>query len=375
MAGPSADAAFTIGNYPVDAVAKDAVQAKDKALADGQQAAFRSLLRRLVPVTSYRRLNKLTPVKPADLVDGVAVRSESNSSTQYIASLDFSFQPQAVRNYLKREGMPFVDTQSPEVIVVPILRDAQGKPLEAGPWIDAWKGLDLAHALAPVKVESLKPAVHADTVKMTISGDGGAERILSGEYGSDRVVLVVADVDNGARKVNVVMAGQDAVGPFTLKRAWRLGADQAYTFELAAVVGLGVLEGRWKATQAPRGGASSEATAWGQSSGGQTWGGQSQGGQSPSGQSAPWSAPGQASQAGQLVRLEAEFSSIAQWNDIRSQLLDTPGVEGVEISSMSARGASINLRYPGGGEKLSEALGRQGLVLRNTGNAWRLTGG
>ena len=47
------DNVYTVGNYPVDARAANAVAAKERALADGQQAAFRSLLKRLVPVTNH----------------------------------------------------------------------------------------------------------------------------------------------------------------------------------------------------------------------------------------------------------------------------------------------------------------------------------
>ena len=55
----ASDAIFTVGNYPVDARADDAVAAKKTAIADGQKAALRSLLKRLVPVTAYPRLRKL----------------------------------------------------------------------------------------------------------------------------------------------------------------------------------------------------------------------------------------------------------------------------------------------------------------------------
>ena len=111
---------FTIGNYPVEATAGDAVAAKEQALAEGQKAAFRSLLKRLVPVTSYKRIDKLKNVKIADLIDGVSVRSERNSTTQYIANLDFSFQVKAVRDLLRREGVPFVDLQAPTIVVLPV---------------------------------------------------------------------------------------------------------------------------------------------------------------------------------------------------------------------------------------------------------------
>ena len=40
----AAEKVYTIANYPIEATAENAVKAKEKALADGQQAAFRSLL-------------------------------------------------------------------------------------------------------------------------------------------------------------------------------------------------------------------------------------------------------------------------------------------------------------------------------------------
>src|SRR5262249_12949206 len=105
----AAENVYTISNYPVEARAEDAVAAKEKALADGQQAAFRSLLKRLVPVTLYSRVGKLASVRAADLIEGVKVRAERNSSTEYIASFDFAFQAKSVRDLLRREGIPFTD--------------------------------------------------------------------------------------------------------------------------------------------------------------------------------------------------------------------------------------------------------------------------
>ena len=50
------------------------------------------------------------------------MRSERNSSTDYIASLDFSFQAKAVRDLLRREGIPFTDEQAPALTVIPFWR-------------------------------------------------------------------------------------------------------------------------------------------------------------------------------------------------------------------------------------------------------------
>src|SRR5262245_14570837 len=65
----AAEAVFTVGNYPVEARADNAVAAKDRALNEGQQAALRSLLRRLVPVTAFARLKQLPSVRAGDLIE------------------------------------------------------------------------------------------------------------------------------------------------------------------------------------------------------------------------------------------------------------------------------------------------------------------
>jgi hypothetical protein len=344
----AADSAYTIANYPVDATASDAVAAKDQALAEGQQAAFRSLLKRIVPVTAYKQLTRLSGVKAADLISGVAVRSERNSATDYIASLDFSFQADAVRTELSRQGIPFVDEQAPPLTVITAL--LQGNPPTAtndtGLWRRAWTGLDLQHTITPVAIQDLKPVIHADTVSMLLAGDDNGLRILNDEYGTRLIVLAVAEPDIASKKLTVTLAGRDAVGPLLLKRTYRISnGDLAYTSELAAVVALGVLEGRWKAVKsagAPQ--TAAGVPVWSASTGGD----------------------------GEEVTFVAEFVNPAQWNEIRTQILDTPGVDALDIASVSDRDADVSLRFPGGIRGLANALGARGLSLVNTQAGWVL---
>lgn len=356
-AGRATDA-FTIANYPVEATDKDAVAAKDKAFADGQKAAFRSLLKRIVPVTAYKQLSRLSNVKPADMISGVSVRSERNSPTEYIASLDFSFQPDAVRQALQREGVPYVEAQAEPVTIVPVIR--QGNPADSksdtGPWRAAWTGLDLVHTLTPVKLDDLKTVIHSDTVRMMADGDDNGLRILTSEYKTNHIVLAIFETDLTAKKVLVTLTGQDAVGPFILKRTYRVsGGDLGYTAELAAVVALGVLEGRWKAIKGSGSGMGTGQEA----------------GLTPA--VPAWSA-GAAPlvQGTEDVAFVAEFTSLEQWNEIRTQLLETPGVDDVSISTMSARSAEVGLRFPGGTQSLANAVGARGLSLLNNGTSWVL---
>jgi hypothetical protein len=321
------DEVYTVGNYPVDAEAKNAVAAKDKALADGQEAAFHSLLKRIVPVTSYDRLKRLSALKSADFFEGVSVRSERNSRTRYIASLDFSFRADAVRGVLRQEGIPFVEEQAAKIIVVPVVREANGtidKGNATRSWSGTWDSLDLKHSLTPIDLQGLKPEVHADTVAMLIEGQGGAERILAGEYDSPLVVLAVAEADTAAKRLNVTLVGVDAIGPINLRRSYRVyDGDTGYAMELAAVVGQGVLEGRWKARK---------------------------------------TGAGRAAQ-GTPVTFEAQYSSLAEWRQMREKLLAMAGVEDLRIEAESARSASLSLRFPGGLQQFAAALNSQGLSL------------
>lgn len=346
-AAPAAaeEKAYTVAKYPVDAVAGNAVDAKQKALADGQEAAFRSLLKRLVPVTAYDQLDRVRKAKVANLIDGVAIRQERTSATQYIASLDFSFQAEAVRNLLQQEGVPFTDEQAPKIVLVPIYVPAapgQGpEPAALSPprgssmWREAWSGLDLEHALAPISLGEMKPDLTGEVVQKLINGDGSALADVSRAYGSSLVLLAVAQPDLAKRRLNVSLTGRDAVGAFVLNRSYQLALDDvAYTGELAAVVSLGIIEGRWKETQVSSG---------------------------------PGPVAGYGAGASSQVQLLVEFRNMRQWQQMHDWIARLPGIDGIQVGGLTARSADIVAHYPGGPEALARALAAQGLDVRQIG--------
>ena len=331
---------FTVGNYPVEARAQDAVAAKEKAIADGQQAAFRSLLKRLTPVTAYKALDGLRSVQAANLIEGIAVRSERNSTTTYTASLDFSFDGRRVRELLQQRGIPFVDEQAAATAVVLVVAALQAAgssaALSAKSWRDAWAGLDLDNGLAPVRLHERPPALTAEMLKDSMTNPEAPLRAIAVLAKSGQALLVVAEPDAAARRLHVTLSGTDAVGQFVLRRSWRMDpADPAYAAELAAVVALGTLEGRWKATRS-RG-------------------------------AAPLPSAGAALQP---VQMFVEFRNIQEWQGLRRQLTDMPGVSDFVVGGLSSRSADVALRYPGGGGALSAALSQVGIELRPNGGAW-----
>lgn len=331
---------FTMANYPVQAQAKDAVTAKKIAIEEGQAAAFQSLLKRIVPVTAYAALDRVKSVKAAQFIEGTSVRSEQNSSTAYYATLDFAFSAKAVRELLRREGVPFVDAQAAPVTLVPVtLKLAGGAPEQGlGQWGGVWSSLDLTNTIAPLRVAALKPSIPADMVRQFEQGTGGAFSSLTTEYGSDRVVAAVAEIDSAGGRLKVTLSGQDAAGPIVWTHTYRISdGDVAYAMEYAAVVSLGVLEGRWKAVKASDMG-------------------------------------GLDVMAGPLtpLRIEVLFGSAAEWYRLQQTISGRPGVQDFQVGAVSARRAEVSLRFPGGGQQLANGLARDGISLTNNGGQWVL---
>jgi hypothetical protein len=68
-----------------------------------------------------------------------------------------------------------------------------------------------------------------------------------------------------------------------------------------------------------------------------------------------------------------EFRSMAEWQQISRQLSQTPDISELDVEGLSARGARILLRYPGGPQALALTLAQQGLILRQAGSGWVLS--
>ncbi len=340
------DRVFTVAKYPVDATGANAVAAKRQALSEGRRAAFRSLLKRLMPAAQYDRIDVILQHSDPDrLIAGTRVVSEENSATQYIATLDFSFDPDGVRALLQSNGATFLDQPAPATVLLPLytapratgaasagLSGASGLRL----WRRVWSDLDLANALAPL---DLAPAmsVSPDELAALKAADPDVLARIAGAARSAQFIIAEARPDPSAGILHVTLAGQDAAGRFALDTRFELDAeDPRYSLELAAVVTQGILEGRWKSLLLGAGPAMPVMTG---------------------GPPTP-------------LQLVAEFSTLAQWHRQQQVLAGTPGVSELQIGGVSGRSASIALVYPGGGPALQAALSARGLTLENINGFW-----
>jgi hypothetical protein len=314
---------YTVANLPVAAEAADAVMAKEQAMEEGRERAFRMLLLRLTPFRAHDRLPQIDGQALEELVDGVIVREEGYSSTRYVARIDFSFRPRRIKDLLNRFGITFTDRQASARTVVP----AWSGPGEDGAriWRTAWQGLDLDSSLAPVKLVSDR-----DMGALPIASIAAGQAMEQTKYQlrAEHIVLAGVQISEDGSLLRLNLSGEDEQGRFASAQNFRIyDGDMAEAAGHAARVALGIIEARWRLA-------------------------------SLAGQGA-FDAPAEL----MPVAFTATFSSLREWQDLRAEITSLPGAQDVEVKSLFAGGAAIQLNFPGGAERLAQTCAARGLSL------------
>ncbi len=137
---------FEVKGVTVDVTADSAQAARAQALALGEKKAFRQLLQRLTLQVYADRLPEVPAAEITALVVDFAVADEKASSVRYIAKLDYHFRAAGVRELLDTYGVPYAETVSKPVLMLPVYQAAGALSLwdDPNPWRAAWDALGAA---------------------------------------------------------------------------------------------------------------------------------------------------------------------------------------------------------------------------------------
>ncbi|HEY4135062.1 MAG TPA: DUF2066 domain-containing protein [Alphaproteobacteria bacterium] len=198
---------YTVENVPLDTTAQTAAAARETALANGQAEALRRLLARLTVRADAARLPRLSAAETGDLVRGIELEGEKASSVRYIASLRVRFRADGVRSLLRRSGIPFAETRSKPMLVLPVLSTESGPILweETTPWREAWANIPRSEGLVPliVPVGDLDDVRAIDAAKAT-SGDTTQLAAIAARYNAGDVIVAVATPQSAGGTVSAV---------------------------------------------------------------------------------------------------------------------------------------------------------------------------
>lgn len=333
---PAGAEIYLIKGVKVDAKSKTASDAKIKAMQQGQVAAFRKLINRLSSSPQAQSLLQLPAAEIGRLVRGISVTEEKTGPKRYIAELNISFQPAAVRSLLNQFSIPFSDKQADPVLILPVYIE-DGRAIlwdDPNPLKTAWANIDTDAYLLPVKlpVGSIED-IQAISANEALDGNEDNLAAIKTRYKVSNVLVSAAQFNDRKTRLRVTLLGSSPAGDIEMSESFSGTPEKVVeTAQKAVVRFMTELEARWK----ERAQAGPELT-------------------------------------GERLLVTVPFSSFREWKGIRSRIMGTEGVLRLDIRALSQRGAVVYLTYAGEAFDLEDRLSQQGLFMRDMGDGWVLT--
>ncbi|MFP3944345.1 MAG: DUF2066 domain-containing protein [Alphaproteobacteria bacterium] len=330
---PAADL-FTVTGIDVRAEADSASAAQFKARAQGRAEAFRKLLQRLTPREHWQSL----PTPPAEELEGfqdsLDVVKEHTNRNLYIATLDYHFSAQAVRDFLKTQGVPFSDSQASTVLLLP-LYETSGKRMlweEENPWAKAWADRRLVHELVPLKYPLGDLAdIAAINTEGALSAQWQDVAGLASRYDAGEVIIahgVLQRGDTNRLYLRAHRLSPDGPGTAIETSVSAGGLEQLFDKAIDALVNR--LNENWKQNTLVSYDTEREIDA------------------------------------------SVRFSSLENWVKVRKGLADVATVVEMRTVAVSAQGAEIVVRFAGTPSQLALNLRQKQLYLAAVDGRWQI---
>ena len=249
---------YTVANVPVDATAASADAAREAARLQGEHQAYAIVLARLTRASDASRVPPASDAALNDLIQGFEVANERHSAVRYLADYTFHFRPDAVRQLLRGAGVPFAETPSKPLVVLPVLDSGDATALweDPNPWRAAWNGRNAPAGLVPLVMPfGGAEDIAAIDAKTALAADNGALAAVSQRYDGADVLVTHATVANGgAANESVAVATTryspgSGTAPQTWSQAYKLaaGEDEGALLSRAVAGTVAQIEDAWKA--------------------------------------------------------------------------------------------------------------------------------
>jgi hypothetical protein len=334
VAQTSASDVFVAENVPVDVTAATVTDARDRGLIQGRINGLHKVLERLVAKDDLGRLPALTSNQVIEMVRDFSIANERSSAVRYIADLTVRFDPNAVRRLLRNAGIPFAETVSKPLVVIPVMNDG-GRTLlweDANAWRVTWTRVTLDRGLVPLIVPAgdSKDAA-AMTAAQALAKDVAAVRDIAGAYDAGGALIAVATPAGGAiqlalTEVRPGLSNQE----YTLSQGPE-GADDALT--AAARAAAVAVQESWRQRNRIAFGTSGQVTA--------------------------------------LVPI----STLKDWLAVRDRLNSVALIERTDLQAITRDRVQVTLYFIGQQDQLRLALAQHDLTLAQQGGVWIISHG
>jgi len=336
---PSTANVFEVRDVAVDVTAKTAAAAREKALADGEQQALRRLLQRLVLRVHYGSLPQLDEQEIAALVKDFEVAEEKSSPVRYLARLNYRFKAAAVRRLLIDLSLPFAETPSKPVLVLPVYQSAGALLLfdDPNPWRDAWTAYRNPDSLVPlVFAKGDLRDIATIGAEQAVDGDPSRLGAIAARYGAGDTLVAygIFRLDSRGRPVLEVYLSRygTELQEQTVVRTFAVGEGESTDdlLKRAAAQLARQVEETWKRDNLLQ-----------------------------------FGEPG-------VIAVRVPIRGLADWLAVKSRLAGVAVIRRADIVLMSRDEVRVNLHHIGTTDQLILALKQADLILESEGNSWSL---
>ena len=338
-AGPIETSPFAVQGVDVDVTDQSVKAAKDKALVDVQIKALTQLGQNLGGPDVAAELAKMEAKQVMPLLKSLSIEQETMSPGHYQGKFTVRFLPEKVKPLLSGLGVRIPVEQGPAMLVIPVWTDEKTQVVvwEDNPWRKAWVDLHASQAQIPILVP-LGDQEDAGTLSaMDISNNAAVKlEALRRRYDVKTMLIAFAQAapDGG---IHAKVVGTSALGKITIDKIYTADSHVlADSAALAAQRFQTLITEKFKSDQAKA--AAAKAAAAGP----------------------------------QSLAVQVPFAGPSEWNGLRSRILSTPGVVGLDVTSLDGGGASARLLYNGNVDDLPGSFQASNLRLERSGAAWTI---
>jgi hypothetical protein len=310
---------WTVSNVAVDATGTSPSAAKEAALAQGRQKAWAEVFRRITPSGEWTRQPQLTDQDLEPMVKSFDIVAEKHSSTRYLATVTYVFNPTGVRAALKRAGTQFSESTAKPILVVPLNGTAWAAKETA--WGAAWTQQARRGRLVPVAVPEGDVADMTALATISTAADWAIVQSLADRYGASSVLVAAASKSGTALRVNMTHIRPDGRAQSGGSYGPQGAEDEAALALRAAGTIADSLQEDWKRTT---------SVDYGQQT---------------------------------SVTVTIPFRTLSDWVSIRRHLESTKLIQLVAVEEVSMGSARARLDYVGKVEQLQTALSQTNLYL------------
>ena len=339
-AGPVETSIFSVQGVAVDVTDTNAAAAKNKALVEAQLQAFATLVENLGSPDFAVEMAKLEAKDVVPMLKSLSIEEEKISPGHYQGKFTVRFLPEKVKPLFLRYGIDLPKTQGPAMLVIPVWSDGKSATMlwEDNSWRKAWQELNATQAQIPIII----PLGDQDdkallTAQDALDNNPVKLEAIRRRYDVKTLLVAFAEPAEGGG-VHARMVGKSPLGKITFDKVYTADTGTEHDSALLAVQRFHkVMVDKFQSDVAK----------------------------------AEVAKNAQQTAAGpQSVTVAIPFQGPSKWNGIRARILSTPGVVGVDITSLDVQGASARLMYTGGIEEMKDSFQSSGLQLSRVGGNW-----